>query len=88
MNILLISGSASEGSSNLKLLNYIKTLMPEAVFTTANYLHNVPLFTDTKMGSDSYVRRLKYDLSKAQAVIISTPEYVHNIPALLKNTFE
>jgi len=88
MNILLLSGSSRIESSNVKLLNHIKTLIPSSNFTLADYLGRVPLFTDTKMGSDSYVRRLQYDLSKADAVIISTPEYLHNIPALLKNTFE
>lgn len=91
MNILAISGSASEKSSNYYLLNAIKTLF-EAQHDIEIYdsLSLFPLFTPQRLkdGVPEVVQEFKTQLIAADVVLISTPEYTHNIPAVLKNMIE
>lgn len=91
MNILAISGSASEKSSNYYLLKAIKTLF-KAQHNIEIYdsLSLFPLFTPQRLkdGIPEVVQEFKTQLIAADVVLISTPEYTHNIPAVLKNMIE
>lgn len=87
MKVVCLSGSAKEGSTNVKLLRHISELFPSVNFRILDYLKNVPLFYDG-FEADQTVLTLRNELAEADAVIISTPEYIYGIPAMLKNAFE
>jgi len=87
MHILCLSGSASDGSSNILLLRYLKSQFAMHQFQIADYLKELPLFYDGCQ-PNSTVETFKSELQESDVVIISSPAYLHNIPALLKNAFE
>jgi chromate reductase len=89
--ILAISGSASENSSNAKLLCAIADAFSDQYEIEVHEgLWKLPLFTPQlqEVGMPDPVAALKRKVTEADAVIISTPEYLHNIPAVLKNALE
>lgn len=91
MNILAISGSASEKSSNSLLLRTIQREFAEIYsFDVYEDLRNLPLFRpeDLKGKIPDSVLELRKKCSTADAIIICTPEYTHNIPAVVKNALE
>ena len=91
MNILAISGSASEKSSNFYLLKAIELLFKDRhTFTIYQALTEFPLFTPKRLeeGVPEVIQNFKQLVIDADAVVISTPEYTHNIPAVLKNMLE
>lgn len=91
MNILGISGSASQHSSNVKLLNSIAELLSEKHSVEIyQELYKFPLYTPEQQneGMPELVNLLRDRIAVADLVIISTPEYNHNIPAVLKNMLE
>lgn len=89
--ILAISGSASEDSSNTKLLSAMaESFSDQYEIEVYEGLWKLPLFTPQlqEVGIPERVVAFKELVSKSDAVIISTPEYLHNIPAVLKNALE
>lgn len=91
MNILCISGSASQNSSNVKFLHAIaQHLSNHHTIDVYEGLYNFPLFTPERLalGMPKSVDLLRKRISNTDCVIISTPEYNHNIPAVLKNLLE
>jgi len=89
--ILGISGSASQDSSNTRLLQAIASSFSDSYdFKIQDGLWLLPLFTPQlqRSGVPEEVENLKAQVLWADAVIISTPEYLHNIPAVLKNALE
>lgn len=91
MNILAISGSASEKSSNYYLLKAIQTLFKDKhEITLYDSLPQFPLFTPDRLkaGIPEIVEDFKQRVIETDAVIIYTPEYTHNIPAVVKNMIE
>lgn len=89
--ILAINGSASESSSNLRLLEVISAKFSDTVeIAVYDGLWHLPLFTPPKLkeGIPKSVTELKNQVNQADAIIIATPEYLHNIPAVLKNALE
>lgn len=91
MNILAISGSASEKSSNSLLLKTIQREFAEIYsFDVYEDLRNLPLFRpeDLKGIIPDSVLELRKKCRTADAIIICTPEYTHNIPAVVKNALE
>ncbi len=91
MNILGISGSASENSSNYYLLKAIASFLKEKHnMEVFQGLYDFDLFSPKSLvkGIPANISDLKQEIVKADFIILSTPEYAHNIPAVLKNLME
>jgi NAD(P)H-dependent FMN reductase len=90
-NIFAIIGSASENSSNLKLVNRIAELTEEyfnvTVFDSLALLphFNAELSIGHTPQTILYFREM---ILKADVILICTPEYVFSIPSRLKNAIE
>jgi len=91
MQILAISGSLRDASSNTTLLRAISHLAPEnAEIVLYKELGNLPHFNpdlDNEPALPS-VTRLRFQLQLADGVIISSPEYAHGLPGALKNALD
>lgn len=90
MNILTIIGSATEESSNLKLVEYITDHFESMNIDIFNDLKNLPHF-DTSITDENIpenVQVIKSRIEKADGIIFSTPEYIFSIPSGLKNLLE
>lgn len=90
MNILAIIGSATEESSNLKLVEYITDHFESMNIEIFNDLKNLPHF-DTSITDENTpetVQAIKSRIEKADGIIFSTPEYIFSIPSGLKNLLE
>jgi NAD(P)H-dependent FMN reductase len=91
MQILAISGSASEKSSNTEILIAIQNqFQKEYDIEVFDQLRDFPLFRpeDLEKKIPNLIQEFKQKIIKADAIIICTPEYTHNIPAVLKNALE
>ena len=90
-NILAISGSLRDGSSNHNILQFLRKLMPEGFnYITYNGLREIPAF-DPGIDNDnlpSPVSDLRKQLSRADGIIICTPEYAFGVPGALKNALD
>lgn len=90
-NILAIIGSASENSSNLKLVEQIAVLTTDSFdLTIYNDLKLLPHF-DPELSVDNppeQIIELRKSIEVADGIIICTPEYVFSIPSGLKNAIE
>lgn len=90
-NILAIIGSASENSSNLKLVEQIAVLTIDNFdLTIYNDLKLLPHF-DPKLSVSNppeQIIELRKSIEVADGIIICTPEYVFSIPSGLKNAIE
>lgn len=89
--IFVINGSASQNSSNEKLIdNFVelsKDFFNVIVFDT---LKSLPHF-DAELSIENTpnaILKFRKDIEKADAVLICTPEYVFSIPSGLKNAIE
>ncbi|MFX3634135.1 MAG: NADPH-dependent FMN reductase [Candidatus Pristimantibacillus sp.] len=91
INIVAISGSLRQKSSNTALMNAIIGMAPETMeFTIYGGLNDLPHFNpdmDTEEGPDS-VGKLRRQLSEADGVLICTPEYGNGVPGVLKNALD
>ena len=90
-NILALQGSASQQSSNLKILNSIAEL-GKATFDVTIWkdLSELPHFQTelTEQNTPEIVFEFRNQIAHADGVIICTPEYVFSIPSRLKNAIE
>lgn len=90
-NILAIIGSASENSSNHKLVHHFENLTKD-VFKVNIYdrLRTLPHFDPILSISNTpaEIADFRSLVEKADGIIISTPEYVFSIPSGLKNAIE
>src|SRR5882672_8885963 len=89
--ILAIIGSASQNSSNLKLVNifadHTKDDFDLVIYDQLKTLpHFEPELSDTN--PPKQVLEFRNEIEKADGVLISTPEYVFSIPSGLKNAIE
>jgi len=90
-NILAISGSLRQGSSNHAILQYLGSQVPADVeYTIYNDLAQIPAFdpgldTDNPPISVAVLRKL---LTDADGLIICTPEYAFGVPGSLKNMLD
>jgi len=90
-NILAISGSLREGSSNHKILQFLGKMLPNNV----NYIiyggfRDIPAF-DPGIDNDTppvEVVDLREKLAEADGIIICTPEYAFGVPGALKNALD
>jgi chromate reductase len=91
MKVVGICGSASENSSNAKLLDELWISCSHLFSgTTAPSLRNLPMFLPEQQSAPlpDEVKELADLIQSADMVFIATPEYNANIPAVLKNMFE
>jgi NAD(P)H-dependent FMN reductase len=90
-NILAISGSLREGSSNHNILRLLGKTMPAAInYTIYDGLREIPAF-DPGIDNDdppTPVADLRQQLSQADGIIICTPEYAFGVPGALKNALD
>jgi NAD(P)H-dependent FMN reductase len=90
-NIFAIIGSASENSSNLKLVNKIAELTQEYFNVTVfDNLALLPHFSSELSieNTPQTILDFREIILKADGVLICTPEYVFSIPSRLKNAIE
>ncbi len=90
-NILAISGSLREGSSNHSILNWLGRLTPSAVnYFIYNGLSEIPAFDPgiDDQEPPASVSLLREQIAQADAIIICTPEYAFGVPGALKNALD
>ncbi|TZF99951.1 NAD(P)H-dependent oxidoreductase (plasmid) [Chryseobacterium panacisoli] len=88
--IVVIIGSASENSSNQKLMEQILKKRESTDFQMYNNLSFLPHF-DTAITDENIpdeVLKIREDIKNSAGVIFSTPEYIFSIPGRLKNLLE
>ncbi|MFK5979111.1 MAG: NADPH-dependent FMN reductase [Rhizobiaceae bacterium] len=91
MNILAISGSTRQLSTNTELLKYLAEIAPLDINVRLfDGLRDLPVFSPDLEGIHTPSLVLKFcDLiAKADGVVISSPEYVRTIPGGLKNAID
>lgn len=90
-NIFAINGSASDHSSNQKLLDNLAELTKDFFsLTFFNDLKKLPHF-DPELSVDNtpkIILDFRHSIETADGIIICTPEYVFSIPGGLKNAIE
>lgn len=90
-NILAISGSLRQGSSNHAILTYLGSVLPGDInYSIYNNLAQIPAFDpglDTDIPPASVVK-LRQQLTEADGLIICTPEYAFGVPGSLKNMLD
>lgn len=88
-NILAISGSIRNNSSNERLLKAIAELYKQDVnIQLFEDLAALPFFTPGEVEVPLVVQSFLNKIEKADAVLICSPEYVFSIPGILKNALE
>lgn len=90
-NILAIIGSASENSSNLKLVeNLAHLLQDDLTLSIYQDLKTLPHFNPELAveNTPQIILAFRELINKAEGIIICTPEYVFSIPSGLKNAIE
>lgn len=88
--IVVIIGSASENSSNQKLMEQVLERMRNTDFLMYDNLAILPHF-DTAITDENIpdeVLKIREDIKNSAGVIFSTPEYIFSIPGRLKNMLE
>ncbi|MBS1616800.1 MAG: NAD(P)H-dependent oxidoreductase [Bacteroidetes bacterium] len=90
-HILAINGSASDASSNQKLIDFLKT-ESEGYFRISVFdqLKSLPHFdpANATKNTPQPVLDFRQAIESADAVLICTPEYVFSLPSGLKNALE
>jgi len=90
-NIIAISGSLRQGSSNHAILQFLGSMAPAGVqYSIYNELAQIPPF-DPGLDNDAppiHVTALRDLLTNADGVIICTPEYAFGVPGQLKNMLD
>ena len=90
-NILAISGSTRQNSTNHRLITAIAGLCNKD-FNIAFYngLAKLPAFNpdDNDDNTATEVMEFRKQLNDADGVIICTPEYAHGVPGALKNAID
>lgn len=90
-NIFVINGSASQNSSNEKLIDNFARLTKEIFcLTIFNGLKDLPHFDPESSieNTPKAILALRDSIKKADGILICTPEYVFSIPSGLKNAIE
>ncbi|MDR6463208.1 NAD(P)H-dependent oxidoreductase [Chryseobacterium sediminis] len=88
--IVVIIGSASENSSNQKLMEQVLEKIEDTDFLMYDNLAVLPHF-DTAITDENIpdeVLKIREDIKNSAGVIFSTPEYIFSIPGRLKNMLE
>lgn len=89
--IFILIGSASDNSTNQKLIENFEHLTKEELeITIYTQLKTLPHF-DPQLSSQNPPKRIlefRENIQKADGIIICSPEYVFSIPSGLKNVLE
>jgi chromate reductase len=93
ISVLLISGSARQGSTNVAVLRTAAALVGADVRAVVfGAIGALPLFNpdDDREGVplDPHVTAMRNEVAAADAVLFCTPEYAGALPAALKNLLE
>jgi NAD(P)H-dependent FMN reductase len=93
INLLLISGSLRDGSTNTAVLKTARTLAGDGVKTVLyGGMAHLPHFNpdDDREGQPvhSAVAELRREVAAADALLLCTPEYAGALPGALKNLLE
>ena len=89
--ILVIIGSASSNSANLKLIQNMESWTPpEFELTIFNELKTLPPFDPEQSLNNppEIIEQFRNSIAQADGIIICTPEYIFSIPSGLKNAIE
>ena len=89
--IFVINGSASENSSNQKLIDNFADLTKDFFsLTVFNDLKTLPHFDPelSVANTPKTILDLRHEIETADGILICTPEYVFSIPSGLKNAIE
>lgn len=88
--ILMIVGSASNPSSNLSLVKYIVTLLPDYDCEVYTDLQQLPHFNPEKSveNTPKSITEIRQKINQSDGILICTPEYIFSIPSGLKNLIE
>ncbi|KAB1230331.1 NADPH-dependent FMN reductase [Chryseobacterium viscerum] len=88
--VIVIIGSASENSSNQKLIEQVLEKMNTIDFQLYEDLSVLPHFDTvfTDCNTPDEVLKIREDIQNSSGVIFSTPEYIFSIPSRLKNLLE
>lgn len=89
-NILALIGSATEHSSNLKIVEQIAAIFENFDLQIINDLHGYPHF-ETKLTINNVpdkILRIREQMDHADGILFCTPEYIFSIPSGLKNILE
>src|SRR6185312_8167690 len=90
-NILAISGSRRQGSSNHHILQSLNKMIPARInYSIYDGIRDIPAF-DPGIDNDNPpapVADLTEKLSQADGIIICTPEYAYGVPGALKNALD
>lgn len=90
-NIFAIIGSASQNSSNLRLVNLFADLtQDEFNLTVFDKLQELPHFSPELSIDETpkIILAFRESIDNADGILICTPEYVFSIPSGLKNAIE
>lgn len=87
--IAVVVGSLRKDSFNRKLANAIIKLAPPEFSFKQVQISDLPLYNqDDDANQAESVKRLKAEVSAAQALLLVTPEYNRSIPGVLKNALD
>ncbi|AZB10099.1 NAD(P)H-dependent oxidoreductase [Chryseobacterium sp. G0162] len=88
--ILIIIGSATNNSSNQKLIQQVLDKNPNITFQMYDDLSVLPHFDTalTDVDTPEEIMKIREDIEDSAGVIISTPEYIFSIPSRVKNLLE
>ncbi|WP_219704179.1 NADPH-dependent FMN reductase [Marinomonas lutimaris] len=88
MKILLLSGSFSNKSKSLAILNTIEALLTNHSTETPR-LDTLPFYNDDlNADKPADVQAFIDSVDQADGIILCTPEYNHSVPAVLKNALD
>lgn len=90
-NIFALIGSASDNSSNHKLIKYFADLTTaEFKLTVFNKLKELPHFSPELSidNTPQIIVDFRKSIADADGILICTPEYIFSIPSGLKNAIE
>lgn len=89
-NVLAISGSLRNASTNTWALKAAQALAPAGMVIELADLSQIPMFNGDlqALGEPASVTALKAQIRAADAVLIATPEYNFSIPGVLKNALD
>ncbi|MDQ0067747.1 NADPH-dependent FMN reductase [Chryseobacterium lathyri] len=88
--ILVIIGSATKQSSNLKLIEQVLEKHSDTGFRIYDNLSALPHFDPSLTDTDTpqEVLKIREEIENSDGILFSTPEYIFSIPSRLKNLLE
>lgn len=90
-NILALSGSLRQGSTNTRALHFVQRACPSTIyFELFLRLDRLPHFNPELEASSLVgpVESLRQALKHSDALMISCPEYAHGLPGSFKNALD